>query len=102
MKKMAAKGQESKNIIIQKILDTFEGSFQYEKEIRIPMLENGELVQIKVALTAAKSNVEQGSENAVPAATTISNETGANPSVKVEATEEERENVRRLLASLNL
>ena len=99
---MAAKGQESKNIIIQKILDTFEGSFQYEKEIRIPMLENGELVQIKVALTAAKSNVEQGSENIVPAAATISNEIGINPSVKVETTEEERENVKRLLASLNL
>ena len=30
-----AKGQESKNIVTQKILATFENSFQYEKEIII-------------------------------------------------------------------
>lgn len=100
---MAAKGQESKNIIIKKLLETFEGSFQYEKEIRIPMMENGELVQIKVSLTAAKSNVEQGSENAIPAApANFSNEIGTNPSIKIETTEEEKANVKALLTALNL
>lgn len=98
-----ARGQKSKNTVTQKILDTFEGAFQYEKEIRIPVMEDGELVQIKVTLTAAKTNVEQGGKNAIPAATnSIVSEAGVNPSVKVETTEEERENVRRLLASLNL
>ena len=45
-----AKGQESKNIVAQKILATFENSFQYEKEIRIPVMENGEEVQKLVKL----------------------------------------------------
>ena len=98
-----AKGQKSKNIVAQKILDIFEGAFQYEKEIRVPLMEDGELVQIKVTLTAAKTNVEQGGENAIPASVeSIALEAGTNPSIKIETTEEEKENVRRLLASLNL
>ena len=32
---MALKGSISKEIVTKKILETFEGSFQYEKEIRI-------------------------------------------------------------------
>ena len=96
-----AKGQESKNIITQKILDTFEGAFQYDKEIRIPIMENGELVQIKVTLTAAKTNVEQGGENAVPGAMKIESPTMITFGT-VEATEEEKENVKNLLKSLNL
>lgn len=52
-----AKGTESKALITEKILSAFEGSFIAGKEIRIPCYENGELVQIKVALTAAKDNI---------------------------------------------
>lgn len=56
-----AKGQASKTQITEKILNTFEGSFicNQGKEIRIPMMENGELVQIKVTLTAAKDNISE-------------------------------------------
>ena len=71
---MAARGSESKSVITKKILETFEGSFLNDggKEIRIPMMEGGEVVQIKVTLTAAKINVEDGnpssaSQNAVAA-----------------------------------
>ena len=53
-----ARGQESKQIITKRILETFEGSFLYDKEIRIPIQENGETIQIKCVLTAAKVNVE--------------------------------------------
>jgi phenylacetate-coenzyme A ligase PaaK-like adenylate-forming protein len=52
---MAAKGAESKEKIVQKILDTFEGAFPYEKEIRIPMNENGEDIEIKVTLVEPNS-----------------------------------------------
>lgn len=97
-----AKGQESKNIITQKILETFEGAFQYEKEIRIPIMENGELVQIKVTLTAAKTNVEQGEENAIPGDAPVIVKNESVFSAPVEATAEEKENVKNLLASLNL
>lgn len=65
-----AKGTESKALITEKILSAFEGSFIAGKEIRIPCYENGELVQIKVALTAAKDNIYP-TQNA-----TIAKETG--------------------------
>lgn len=68
-----ARGQESKSIIANKILQNFEGSFLYNggKEIRIPIYENGELIQIKVTLTAAKENVEIGSDSALPTAKAV-------------------------------
>ena len=63
---MALKGSISKEIVTKKILETFEGSFQYEKEIRIPMEEDGNQIQLKCVLTCAKTNVEPNGENAIP------------------------------------
>lgn len=59
---MAAKGSIAKEEIGQKILNTFEGSFMCPdgKTIRIPTIENGETIEIKVALTAAKDILGQG------------------------------------------
>ena len=54
---MAARGAWSKEQVWNKILETFPGSFVNEKEIRIPMIENGDRIEIKVTLTAAKTNV---------------------------------------------
>lgn len=63
---MATKGALSKEIVMKKILETFNGAFVYDKELRIPMIEGGEEVQIKVALTCAKTNVEMGGDTATP------------------------------------
>ena len=64
---MAIRGAAGKNKIIQEILEKFEGSFSPDgKEIRIPVEENGEIIQIKVALTAAKVNIDP--PNDVPSA----------------------------------
>jgi hypothetical protein len=54
-----ARGSESKEAIKNKILELFPGSFVYNdgKEIRIPMQEAGERVEVKITLTAAKTNV---------------------------------------------
>ena len=52
-----ARGSQSKETITKKILETFEGSFINDKEIRIPIEENGEIIEIKCVLTAAKVNV---------------------------------------------
>lgn len=93
-----ARGAEAKAIITQKILETFEGSFPYDKEIRIPIQENGELVQIKVTLTAAKVNVENGGDNAVPAVAESASASNQNLMI----TEQEKEETRELLESLNL
>ena len=51
---MAAIGAEEKEIIKNKILEMFNGSFCYDKEIRIPLNDR----QIKVTLTCAKVNVD--------------------------------------------
>ena len=103
---MAARGSESKNIIIAKLLETFAGSFIYDKNVIIPMVENGESLQIKIALTCAKTNVESGMDTAIPGATTT---TTATPTPKVmdthgvaEVTEEEKQNVLKAMKALGL
>lgn len=96
-----AKGSILKQEITNKILETFPGSFLYNngKEIRICGNENGELLQIKVALTCAKENVEIDSDNNVSA---IAAKNVINDDVIVEPTQEEKDNVRRLMEALNL
>lgn len=99
-----AKGQNFKTEITNKILETFPGSFVYDKEIRIPGQEDGEIIQIKVALTCAKTNVEQGEENAIPGevSTIINNDQPPvfNNNTPVEMTQEEKDNIARLAEKL--
>lgn len=105
------KGTVAKAIISKKILDTFEGAFPYNdgKEIRIPIEEDGEIIQIKVTLTAAKVAVEPGSDNAIPTAdNTVTNNIISNSVVNqtsttiVEPSEEEKQNLQNMLARLGL
>lgn len=99
---MAAKGAESKEKIVQKILDTFEGAFPYEKEIRIPMVENGEEIEIKVTLTCAKVNVGDAAIHNAKLVTESIDFTKDSVAPVLEPTEQEKENVKNLLARLNL
>lgn len=101
-----ARGAIAKEKIKEKILSVFEGSFVYNsgKEIRIPIDEEGNLVQIKVTLTCAKDVVsaagevehaavakEEGLINSFPA-----------PHKPAEPSEEEKKNVMSLLEALGL
>lgn len=101
-----ARGSQAKLEITKKLLEVFPNSFMYNegKEIRIPVIENGEVIQIKITLTAAKTNVDIGGDTAVPGNTTPSvKATVSQPSGEViEPTAEEKENVANLLASLGL
>lgn len=101
---MAARGTESKTKITEKILNTFDGSFLNDKEIRIPMNENGELIQIKVTLTAAKTNVEPVGVSAESASDFPTVSTSANDAepVRIEPTEEEKETLNDLMRKLGL
>lgn len=107
---MAIRGAIAKQEITNKILETFEGSFCYEKEIRIPIVENGETIQIKCTLTAAKVNVERDGDIALPGANVVGDklefEEAAAPVQEVprvvEPTAEEKQNVQDLLKSLGL
>lgn len=62
---MAAKGQLEKQQIINKILESFKGSFIVDKELRIPVQDGeGNNLQIKITATVAAKNIDppDGSE----------------------------------------
>ena len=102
-----ARGQELKKEISNKILEFFPNSFLYNdgKEIRICGQENGEEIQIKVTLTAAKENVYSGQDNVTPGESAedikIEN-TSTIESKIIEPTQEEKNNVRKLMETFGL
>ena len=100
---MEIKAAEAKLEITNKILELFPGSFKYDKEIRIPVIENGEEVQIKVSLTAAKVNVERdgGVLDFTKKTETTVQTTSAAPQ-SFEPTEEEKNIVNDLISKLGL
>ena len=100
-----ARGQEEKLIVINKIKEVFPEAFEYDKAIRIPIGD----VQIKVALTAAKDNVEPGGDVAVPGvkATKATIAEGAEPvfedvSKTIEPSQSELDAVNNLMSQLGL
>ena len=100
-----ARGAEEKQIVIDKIKEVFPEAFEYDKVIRIPIGD----IQIKVALTAAKDNVEPGGDVAVPGvkATKVTIAEGAEPvfeeaSAIIEPSAEELNTVSNLMESLGL
>lgn len=102
------RGALAKSEIFEKMLEVFEGSFMYNsgKELRIPWEENGNELQIKVALTCAKDMVSPTGETVVkPAATHKEEEPLVGfpaPKKRVEVSEEEKKNVEDLLVALGL
>ena len=101
-----ARGTEAKASITKQILSNFEGSFLYNdgKEIRIPITENGELVQIKVTLTCAKDNVSVGEDNALPGDFPVAINQPVTPvsSEPIAQTAEEKKKVQDLFTLLGL
>lgn len=105
---MAVRGSILKQEITKKILEAFPGSFLYNdgKEIRINGSEAGVPLQIKVTLTAAKEAVENDDGGGLvfssAEATSASPTVNKNEKVPDEPTEEEKENLKKLLASLGM
>ena len=101
-----AKGQNLKKDIQSKILETFPGSFLYNdgKEIRISGIEDGQEVQIKVTLTAAKENVTQGEDFIIPGekAPDMPITPPQKPSINIEYSEKEKETISAYLRALGL
>ena len=100
-----ARGQEEKLIVINKIKEVFPEAFEYDKTIRIPVGD----VQIKVALTTAKDNVEPGGDAAVPGikATKVTIAEGSEPvfedvSKTIEPSQSELDAVNNLMSQLGV
>lgn len=97
---MAARGSEFKAAVMQQIMATFPNSFLTNggKELRIFTMEDGEEIQIKVALTAAKVNVDHGGDSAF-----VTPDAPATPAVSKNAPDkEELENVQSMLRRLGI
>ena len=100
-----ARGQISKTKATEMILKTFPGSFVYDKEIRLPFNEDGEEIQLKCVLTCAKVNVEPNGDVAIPGEvpTDINFEDSKPIEQKVvEPTQEEKDNVKKLMETFGL
>lgn len=95
-----ARGAASKEQVMAGILAAFPGSFKYDKEIRIPMNEDGEIIQIKCVLTAAKVNVESGDDVVTPGVETVNKTVATN--FTNEPTPEEKQAVADLVSKLGL
>jgi hypothetical protein len=93
-----AKGAIAKGEVITKIKEVFPEAFEYGKELRIPLEEDGQRVEIKVALTCAKTNV--GGDGA-----SVESQVESNVAVNVPAaapSEEEKQNISDLMSRLGL
>lgn len=97
-----ARGQAEKAAVAKKILEIFEGSFEYDKKIRIPMNIDGEDIQVAVALTAAKTNVSPGGDVILPGSAGDTVNASNNSASDVQVSEEEKQKVTSLLESLGL
>lgn len=99
---MAAKGTEAKEVIFNKILETFEGAFMADaKTLRIPYVENGETIEIKVALTAAKDILGGGvKEESLGEAIKVNMSAAMPTAIYEEPSEEEKERLKKLLETL--
>lgn len=93
-----AKGAESKAKLIEKLKEIYPDAFEYGKEFRIPFEEDGQRVEIKVALTCAKSNV--GGEGA-SVESGVQSEEAVNVA-SAAPTEEEKANIAKLMDRLGL
>ena len=98
-----AKGAIAKQEIMNKIMEVFPNAFLCAggKELRIPMLEDSQEVQIKVVLTCAKENVEHDGSVAKTAGASA-NESSIDFAKSHEPSEQEKKNVSVLLDALGL
>lgn len=98
---MAARGSISKDCFYKKLLETFDGSFMYNdgKEIRIPFVEDGNPIQLKVSVTCAKENVSIGDDNKLPGAAVETEATPSEPSA-LSMSEEETKNLQDFMQAL--
>ena len=102
-----AKGAQAKQEILTKLLATFPGSFmQDDKIMRIPMSEGGDLVEIKVTLTAAKDLIGGNAATQVKEEFNWDNADSAQSELDTAAaaalSDEEKANVKKMMEALGL
>lgn len=103
---MAAKGSIAKAEVTKMIQDVFGENFlgEFDKKIYVQVPENGEMVQIAIALTCPKTPVTISSGPVVKGDRIDfdSEPVVSAPIIKAEITAEERENIAAMMARLGL
>lgn len=100
-----AKGAFAKTQVFKGIMEKFPEAFWEEenKILRVPINEDGSIVEIKVTLTAAKTNLGGDQpKSAFDLAGTSANVIEEPASATIEMTQAEKDNVAKLMASLGL
>lgn len=98
---MAIRGAVAKQEVIDKILQVFPNAFVHDKTIRIPTIEDGQEIQIKLTLTAAKDLVAPNADKAIPAAVLPPKQPiGVVSAEAIQPTSEEKANVERFLKAV--
>ena len=100
-----ARGNEAKQRIFKKLLEVFPGSFmQDDKILRIVEQEDGQIVEIKVTLTAAKDIL--GTAAAAPAKEEFDwSDEKLDPVstvAKNDLSEQEKANIKKMMEALGL
>lgn len=103
-----ARGNEAKQRIFKKLLDIFPGSFmQDDKTLRIVESENGETLEIKVTLTAAKDIIGAAAPSSSGKVeefnwedATVKSPVEAAAAAHLE--EDEKERIKRMMAALGM
>lgn len=89
------RGSQAKAEILAKLQEIYPDSFLVDKVLRIPMVEDGQTVEIKITLTAAKNIL--GGAKEIEAKTVNTSST-----MSTEPTEEEKIKVAEALKSLGM
>ena len=104
-----AKGAATKAKVLKEIMNLYgDAAFLSPdgKELRIEATEDGEIVQIKVALTCAKVNIERGGEAIsapTPAKVSATAAVPSNPATNLTGpTEEEKQMIANLLEKMGM
>lgn len=98
---MAVRGAIAKQEVVNKILEVFPNAFIYDKTVRIPTMEDGQEIQVKLTLTAAKDLVVPDTDRVVPAvALTPKQPVGVVSAEAIQPTSEEKANVERFLKAI--
>ena len=101
---MAAKGQIAKENVVKKIAEVFGERFigEFDKKIYVWSEENGEQVQVAIALTCPKTSV--GAEKVMNFNEDTMSFTGVVTQVPetMEISEEEKDNIKKLMERLGL
>ena len=104
-----AKGTIAKNVVAQKIAAAFGTDFvgEFDKKLYVWAEENGEKVQIAIAMTCPKNPVGDINFSAEPGNSLNFEDMSAGPvaggnAAKAEITDEEKKNIAELMARLGL